>query len=61
MLSRKKVDFQFMDDRGTLVQLIHDGYKQINVIISKKTHFVAGTTTKKIKKRFILFLVYWMW
>ena len=29
-------DFKFDDDRGALVQLIHDGYKQVNVITSTK-------------------------
>lgn len=29
-------DFCFSDDRGELVQLIHDGYKQINILESKK-------------------------
>ena len=29
-------DFQFDDDRGSLVQLIRDGYKQVNVITSTK-------------------------
>ena len=31
-------DFKFTDDRGTLTQLVHTGYTQINVITSK-----AGT------------------
>lgn len=31
-------DFIFEDERGTLVQLVHEGYKQINVVSSK-----AGT------------------
>lgn len=36
MLQIIKVDFHFEDDRGTIDQLIHDGYRQINVITSKK-------------------------
>ena len=32
----KKVDFQHIDNRGSLTQLIHDGFKQINVLESKK-------------------------
>lgn len=31
-----KPDFIFEDDRGTLVQLVHKGYNQINVIKSNK-------------------------
>jgi len=29
-------DFHFEDERGTLTQLVHDGYKQVNVISSRK-------------------------
>ena len=29
-------DFIFNDDRGSLTQLVHDGWKQINVIFSKR-------------------------
>lgn len=36
MLYTKKTDFEFSDDRGTLIQLIHEGYQQINVITSKQ-------------------------
>ena len=36
MLKIIKTDFHFEDERGTIDQLIHDGYKQINVITSKK-------------------------
>lgn len=30
-----KPDFIFEDERGTLIQLVHEGYKQINVVTSK--------------------------
>ena len=33
---KRKIDFQHIDDRGSLSQLIHDGFKQINVLESKK-------------------------
>ena len=36
MLKKLACDFEFADDRGTLVQLVHDGWRQINVITSKK-------------------------
>lgn len=29
-------DFHFKDERGTLTQLVHDGYKQVNVISTRK-------------------------
>lgn len=31
----RNVDFQHKDDRGSLVQLIHEGFSQINVLESK--------------------------
>lgn len=35
MIKIIKPDFVFEDERGTLVQLIHEGYNQINVVTSK--------------------------
>ncbi len=35
MIKIIKPDFVFEDERGTLVQLVHEGYKQINVAVSK--------------------------
>lgn len=35
MIKIIKPDFIFEDERGTLVQLIHEGYRQINVVTSK--------------------------
>jgi len=34
MIKIIKPDFIFEDERGTLTQLIHEGYKQINVVTS---------------------------
>lgn len=36
MLKDLKVDFFFEDDRGSITQLIHQGYAQVNVITSRK-------------------------
>lgn len=35
MIEIIKPDFIFEDSRGSLVQLIHEGYRQINVVTSK--------------------------
>ncbi len=35
MIKILKPDFVFNDERGTLVQLVHEGYNQINVVTSK--------------------------
>ena len=31
-----KPDFEFSDERGCLTQLVHQGFKQFNIIFSKK-------------------------
>jgi len=31
-----KTDFEFKDDRGTLTQLVHNGWKQVNYITTRK-------------------------
>ena len=36
LFSRKKIDFQHIDERGSLTQLVHDGFKQINVLQSNE-------------------------
>lgn len=36
MIEEKKVDFSYVDDRGSLNQLVHCGYEQINVLYTKK-------------------------
>lgn len=35
MIKILEPDFKFEDERGVLIQLIHDGFKQINVITSE--------------------------
>ena len=36
LIVRKKVDFNFEDARGSLTQLVHEGFDQINVLVTKK-------------------------
>lgn len=36
MLRILKTDFHFEDERGSIDQLIHEGYRQVNVITSRK-------------------------
>lgn len=54
MLKRIKTDFDFKDDRGTIVQLIHEGYAQINVITSKKGVFRGGHYHKENEEAFYI-------
>lgn len=42
LLEVLNVDFQHKDDRGTLIQLVHKGYSQFNIITSKKGVFRGG-------------------
>lgn len=35
LYKRMEADFSFCDDRGMLVQLVHAGYEQVNVLVSK--------------------------
>ena len=42
MIEILKPDFEFADDRGELKQLVHEGYKQINVVRSKAGVFRGG-------------------
>lgn len=65
LLNKIKVDFDFEDNRGRLTQIVHDGYKQINVLINNANitrggHFhkvstecfyvVRGSVNIKVKK-----------
>lgn len=44
-----KPDFNFEDDRGLLCQLIHDGWKQTNVLVTNAS-VVRGVHYHKISK-----------
>ena len=46
MYKTLKPDFTFTDERGTLVQLVHSGYTQVNVITTEKG-VVRGKLAKK--------------
>lgn len=35
MITILKPDFEYGDDRGLLVQLVHEGYRQVNMCFSK--------------------------
>ncbi len=44
-----KPDFEYMDERGKLVQLVHDGWKQVNVTESKAGE-VRGNHYHKVNR-----------
>ena len=47
LIKRIQTDFSFQDDRGYLVQLVHRGYNQVNVIKSNKGVIRGGHYHKK--------------
>ena len=36
LIEKLTPDFTFPDDRGLLVQLVHEGYRQVNAVFTKK-------------------------
>lgn len=54
MIEFIKPDFSFQDDRGTLVQLCRDGWKQINVTSTKAGVFRGGHYHKHNKEAFYI-------
>lgn len=50
----REVDFQHKDERGSLTQLIHDGYKQVNVLESKKGAVRGAHFHKRAVEAFFL-------
>ena len=52
MLKRIEPDFRFSDSRGELVQLIRQGYRQVNVITSKKGVVRGGHYHKENSEAF---------
>lgn len=48
------LDFFFEDERGKLVQLAHEGYEQINVLVSRKGVHRGGHYHKISKESFFV-------
>ncbi len=45
LIERIEKDFEYVDDRGTLTQLVRKGYSQINIVTSKGGVFRGGHQT----------------
>ena len=54
MLKILKPDFVFEDERGGLIQLVHDGFKQFNVINSKQGAIRGGHYHKGNEELFFI-------
>lgn len=52
MIEILKTDFEHCDDRGTLCQLVHKGYCQVNVVFSKAGTFRGGHYHKENNEAF---------
>ncbi len=50
----KKPDFQFADGRGRLVQLVHDGFSQVNVLESKSGSSRGAHFHKRAREAFYI-------
>jgi len=49
-----KPDFELQDHRGSLVQLVHKGYKQINILATKQGVVRGGHYHKYCKEAFYI-------
>lgn len=54
MLEHLEVDFSFLDERGSIVQLVREGYAQVNVITSKAGVFRGGHYHKENREAFYI-------
>lgn len=45
-------DFAFQDDRGELVQLVHTGYEQVNVLVSRAGTVRGGHYHRRSREAF---------
>lgn len=54
MIEFLKPDFEFSDDRGYLKQICHEGWKQINVSMTRKGTFRGGHCHKINREAFYI-------
>lgn len=54
LVKKMKTDFEFSNENGSLVQLVHDGWKQVNVLISKKGSKRGGHFHKENQEAFYI-------
>jgi dTDP-4-dehydrorhamnose 3,5-epimerase-like enzyme len=54
LVETMKPDFKFSNEVGQLVQLVHEGWKQVNVIHSKKESIRGGHFHKENREAFYI-------
>lgn len=52
MYRKLKLDFTFTDERGSLLQLVHHGYTQVNVITTKRGVERGGHFHRRCREAF---------
>ena len=52
LVERMEPDFKFENDNGSLIQLVHSGWKQVNVLYSKKNSKRGGHYHKICREAF---------
>ena len=55
LYSLREIDFQHADERGSLTQLVHDGFKQINVLHSNEGAKRGAHFHKRAVEAFYIF------
>ncbi len=54
LYEKLNVDFEYADNRGKLIQLIHDGYRQVNVLRTNKGVTRGGHYHKICRETFFV-------
>lgn len=52
LIEIRKPDFEFEDERGSLIQLVHEGFSQYNIIFSHKDVLRGNHYHKKNREAF---------
>lgn len=54
LIKTRNLDFQFEDNRGSLTQLVHEGFDQINVLVTKQGVTRGGHYHKQCTEAFYI-------
>lgn len=54
LYEKLNADFEFSDERGRLTQLVHEGYRQVNILESKKGTVRGGHYHKLAREAFFV-------
>lgn len=54
LYERMEADFSFQDERGSLTQLVHQGWQQVNVLKSRGGSIRGGHYHKRVREAFFV-------